>query len=165
MSVAIGKRTYEIMNKQITEEFASAYLYLAMSSVLSDMGLSGCANWMKIQAQEETTHAMKIYEHMLTRGVKVKLMPIPASKQEWRSPLHIFEEMLRHEQRVTQLIMAIYEAAMADKDYASMNFMQWFIDEQVEEENKVQEVLEKLKKMQGSELGVMLFDQELGNRK
>lgn len=165
MSVIIGKRTYELLNKQVTEELASYYLYLGMSSILSDMGLEGCASWMRVQAEEERGHAMKIYDHIISRGVKVRLLPIPAPKQEWRAPLHIFEELVRHEQRVTSLIFAIYEAAMADKDYATSSFIQWFIDEQVEEENTAKNLLDKLKKMQSSEIGIMMFDSELGHRK
>lgn len=165
MSVALGKRTYEILNKQVTEEFASSYLYLGMASVLSDMGLDGCAHWMKLQAEEECTHAMRIFDHLIKRGVKVKLLPVQASKQEWRAPLHIFEEMARHEQRITLLMFAIYEAAIADKDYATLSFIQWFIDEQVEEEATAKSLLDRLRKMQSSELGVMQFDMELGQRK
>ena len=131
MMTSLGKRTYEVLNKQITEELASSYLYMSMSAVLSDMGLEGCASWMMKQAEEEYQHAMRIFHHLLVRGVKVKLLPIPASKQEWRAPLHIFEEMQRHEQKVTSLIYAIYEAAVADKDYASMAFIQWFIDDPI----------------------------------
>lgn len=164
MSVSVGKRVHEILNKQITEEWASAYLYMSMSAVLSDMGLSGCASWMKKQAEEEYEHGLKIFNHLIDRGVKVKLLPIPASKQEWRAPLHIFEEMHRHEQKVTSLIYAIYEAAVADKDYATMSFIKWFIDEQVEEEATAADLLDKLRKMQSSDLGIMMFDAELAKR-
>lgn len=165
MVASVGKRTYEALNKQVTEELASSYLYMSMSAVLSDMGLDGCASWMMKQSEEEYQHAMKIFHHLLDRGVKVKLLPIPASKQEWRAPLHIFEEMQRHEQKVTTLIHSIYEAAVADKDYATMSFIQWFIDEQVEEESIAADLLDRLRKMQGSDLGVLMFDNELAQRK
>lgn len=165
MVASVGKRTYEALNKQVTEELASSYLYMSMSAVLSDMGLDGCASWMMKQSEEEYQHAMKIFHHLLDRGVKVKLLPIPASKQEWRAPLHIFEEMQRHEQKVTSLIYAIYEAAVADKDYATVSFIQWFIDEQVEEESIAADLLDRLRKMQGSDLGVLMFDNELAQRK
>ncbi|MCR5224844.1 MAG: ferritin [Alphaproteobacteria bacterium] len=165
MAISLGKRVAEILNRQITEEFSSSYLYMAMSAVLSDMGLEGCASWMMKQAEEEYRHGMKIFNHMLERGAKVKLLPIAASKQEWRAPLHIFEEMQRHEQKVTSLIHAIYEAAVADKDYSTMSFIQWFIDEQVEEESVATNLLDRLRKMQSSDLGVLMFDEELGKRK
>ena len=165
MSVLIGKRVYEILNKQITEELSSEYLYLAMSAVLADMGLDGCSHWMRLQADEEHKHAMKIFEHMIERGVKIKMLPITPPKQEWRAPLHIFDEMVRHEAHVTNLIFAIYESAIADKDYATMSFLKWFIDEQVEEEATAKTLLEKVKKMQSSEIGLMMFDNELGSRK
>lgn len=165
MVASLGKRTYEVLNKQITEELTSSYLYMSMSAVLSDMGLEGCASWMMKQSEEEYQHAMKIFHHLLARGVKIKLLPIPASKQEWRAPLHIFEEMQRHEQKVTSLIYAIYEAAVADKDYASMTFIQWFINEQIEEEATANNLLDRLRKMQSSDLGVLMFDKELSQRK
>lgn len=165
MVASVGKRSYEALNKQVTEELASSYLYMSMSAVLSDMGLDGCASWMMKQSEEEYQHAMKIFHHLLDRGVKVKLLPIPASKQEWRAPLHIFEEMQRHEQKVTSLIYAIYEAAVADKDYATISFIQWFIDEQVEEESIAADLLDRLRKMQSSDLGVLMFDNELAQRK
>ena len=164
MSITIGKRTYDLLNKQITEEFTSEYLYLAMSAVLADMGLNGCASWMVHQANEERQHGIKIYNHILMRGAKVRLGPIPAPKQEWRAPLHIFEEVLRHEQKVTNLIHAIYEAAVADKDYQTMSFIQWFIDEQVDEEATATGLLDRLRKMQSTDLGVLMFDAELGKR-
>lgn len=164
MSLTVGKRTYDLLNKQITEEFASAYLYLAMSSVLSDMGLNGCAKWMMIQSKEEMTHARKMYDHLLLRGAKIRLLPIAAPKQDWRAPLHIFEEMLRHEQKITSMITAIYEATIADKDYQTMAFMQYFMEEQIEEESTAVALLERLRKMQSSELGVIMFDAELARR-
>jgi ferritin len=164
MRVSLGKRVYEALNKQITEEFGSAYTYLSMSGVLNDMGLVGCSSWMKLQAKEECDHAIKMYNHLLERGAKVKLLPIPAPKQEWRAPLHIFEEVVRHEQKITALINGIYEVAIAEKDYPSQCFMTWFVNEQVEEEATAFELLDKLKKMQSTELGVMIFDAELAKR-
>jgi ferritin len=164
MGIGLGKRVYEALNKQITEEFASSYMYLAMSSVLKDMGLDGCSHWMMLQAKEESRHAMKIFEHMQDRSAKIKLLPIVASKQEWRAPLHIFEEMLRHEQKVTGMINAIYEIAIMEKDYQTQCFLSWFVNEQVEEEAVASSLLDKLRKMQNTELGVWMFDAELAKR-
>ncbi|MDR1561190.1 MAG: ferritin [Holosporaceae bacterium] len=164
MGISFGKRVYEALNKQIAEEFGSAYVYMAMSSVFQDMGLDGCARWMMLQAKEEGKHALKIYNHMLERGAKVKLLPIPAPKQDWRAPLHIFEEMLRHEQKITAMITTIYEFAIAEKDYQTQSFITWFINEQIEEEATASRLLDRIRKMQSTELGVMLFDAEVAKR-
>ena len=165
MSVSLSKSTYEVLNKQITEELASYYLYLGMASALSKMGMPGCANWMRVQAEEEQTHAMKIYEHIEKRGEQVKLLPIAAPEANWETPVAIFEEMKKHEELVTSLINSIYETAISEKDYATMNFIQWFIEEQVEEEDTACALLDKIKRLQNCETGMALFDAELGKRK
>ena len=165
MTISIAKHVYESLNRQITEELYSSYLYLSMSAALQDMGLEGCAHWMRIQAQEEKDHAMKIYDHILLRGHKVKLFAIDAPKHEWHSVLNIFEDMLEHEEKVTALIVKINEEAIAEKDYQTQNFIRWFVDEQVEEESEASRLLDRLKKMHSSELGVLMFDKELGERK
>ncbi|MDR1334016.1 MAG: ferritin [Holosporaceae bacterium] len=164
MAVSIGKRSYEALNKQITEEFASGYLYIAMSSVFKDMGLDGCASWIMQQSQERCRDAMKIYDHMQQRSAKIKLLPIPAPKQEWRAPLHIFEEVMRNTQKNTQCISGIYELSMAEKDYQTQSFIMWFISKQVEEEAQISSILDRLRKMQSTELGVLIFDAELGKK-
>jgi len=164
MSVSFGKRTQDALNKQISEELASAYLYMGMASVLKDMGLDGCSHWMMLQAQEERGHAIKIFDHMLARNAKIKLLPIAAPKQDWRAPMHIFEEMLRHEQKVTTEINAIYEIAGTEKDYQTQCFISWFVQEQVEEESVAASLFDRLKKMQSTDLGVLMFDAELARR-
>jgi ferritin len=164
MAVSVGKRSYEALNKQITDEFAFGYLCIAMSSVFKDMGLSGCASWMMRQSHEKYRSAMKIYEHMQQRSTKIKLLPIAAPKQEWRAPLHIFEEMVRNTQRDTQAVSTIYELALAEKDYQTQSFIMGFIDKQVEEEALVAGILDRLRKMQSTELGVLMFDAELAKK-
>lgn len=162
--MAEAKRVQESLNKQINEEMYASYLYLAMANVLQDMGLDGCCNWMKKQSTEEYQHALKIYDYLISRRWKIKLLPIAAPKQDWRAPLHIFEEAMRHEQKVTSTIHSIYEMAMADKDYPTVSFLQWFIDEQVEEEASVFALVDKLRKMQSTDIGVIMFDAELAKR-
>ncbi len=164
MSTNIGKRVYEPLNKQVSEEFILAYTYLSMSSVLSDMGLDGCAQWAKFQFNEKIKRGIKIYNHVLDRGAKVKLLPVPAPKQDWRAPLHIFEEIMRLEQRVTTAFAGMMDAATADKDHSTYSFLKWFIDEQVEKESIAASLLDRLRKMQSTDLGVMMFDNELSNR-
>ena len=108
---------------------------------------------------------MKIFEHIEARGEPVRLFAIAAPKYEWKSPVNVFEAMLAHEQKVTSLIMAIYESAVKEKDYATMSFIQWFINEQVEEEDTARTLLEKIQKVKTSDSGMFLFDAELAERK
>jgi ferritin len=164
MGVSFGKRVFDMLNKQISEEFGAAYLYLAMSGVLKDMGLAGCADWMMRQSQEEHHQAIKIYKHIQERSTKVKLLPIAAPKQEWRAPIHIFEEMLRHEQKNSVMINAIYEYAILEKDYQSLCFISEFVQEQAKKEATIAGLFDKLRKMQSTELGVIMFDVELSQK-
>lgn len=164
MSISIGKRVYESLSKMVSEGLASSYLYLAMSAVFKDMGLNGCAKWMRIQSDEERARAMIVYDHILLRGHKIKFLPLPAPKQDWRAPLHIFEEMMRHEQKSTASLMAVYDYAMSDKDCQTLNFIQGLIESQIKEESTAASLLDRLQKMQGTDLGVILFDKELGER-
>ncbi|MDR1982574.1 MAG: ferritin [Holosporaceae bacterium] len=161
MNVSLGKRVYEALNKQISEELSSAYLYMAMSSVFKEMGLNGCASWIMSRAGEKRQNAIKIFEHMHERGAKVKLLPIAAPKQDWRAPLHIFEELLRYEQRTTGVINSIYEFTVVEKDYQSQCFVSWFVNEQVGKEATASNLLNRLRKMQSTDLGVLIFDSEL----
>ncbi|MDR2723902.1 MAG: ferritin [Holosporaceae bacterium] len=164
MGVSFGKRIHELLNKQISEEFSSAYLYLAMAGVLKDMGLDGCAGWFRKRSEEKLLQGIKILSHMQERSTKVKLMPIAAPKQEWRAPIHIFEEMLRHEQKITISINATYEVANVEKDYQTQCFISQFVVEQVKREYTASSLFDKLRKMQSTELGVVMFDAELVQR-
>jgi len=164
MATNIGKRVYEVLNKQITEEITLAYTFLSMSSVLSDMGLDGSAQWTKAQFDEKIDRGIKIYNHMLDRGAKVKLLPIPAPRHDWRAPLHIFEEIMRAEQRINTALSGIMDSAIADKDHATYSFLKWFIDAQIEKESVATSLLDRLRKMQSTELGVIMFDAELASR-
>ncbi|MDR0753382.1 MAG: ferritin [Holosporaceae bacterium] len=164
MGVSFGKRVFDMLNKQISEEFGTAYLYLAMSGVLKDMGLAGCADWMMRQAQEGRCRAMKIYKHIQERGAKIKLLPVAAPKQEWRAPIHIFEEMLRHEQKNSVMINSIYEYAFLEKDYQSLCFVSEFVQAQVKKEATITGLFDKLRKMQSTEIGVIMFDAEFSQK-
>ncbi|MDR0555521.1 MAG: ferritin [Holosporaceae bacterium] len=164
MAVNFGKRVHEALNKQICDDFEIAYLYISMSSILKNMGLGGCARWVTNQSQKKYKRALKIFEHMQDRNSKVKLNPIAAPKQEWRAPLHIFEEMQRREQRISASLDAIYEITQAEKDYQSQCFLAWFINEQTEVEAMVTNLQDRLRKMQTTDLGVILFDMELSQK-
>jgi ferritin len=135
-----------------------------MSSVFNDMGLEGCASWIMARAKEKCQTAIEIYKYLQQRNAKIKLLPIAAPKQEWRAPLHIFEEILRGTQKNTTVINAVYEAAIAEKDYSSQSFILGLIDRQTNHESIVSGVLDRLRKMQTSDLGVLIFDSELGKK-
>ena len=152
------------LNKQINAEIYSAYLYLSMASYFENKNLSGFANWMKVQAQEEMTHAMKIYDYVHERGGKATMMPIDGPKTEWSSPTEVFEETYKHEQLVTSLINNLVNIAMNEKDHATTNFLQWFIAEQVEEEANSSGVLEQLKIGGNSGNAILMLDRELATR-
>ncbi len=152
------------LNEQLNAEMYSSYLYLSMSAYFSDAGLSGFANWMRIQAQEELSHAMKFYDYINERGGRVILKQIDAPETEWESPLAAMEAVLEHEKKVTALINDLVDLAIKEKDHATNIFLQWFVTEQVEEEDSVNEVLSKLKLIGGEGNGMFIIDKELSTR-
>ena len=160
----LNKRIEEELNKQINAEIWSAYLYLSMSAYFEDKNLPGFANWMKVQYQEELTHALKIFDYINERGGRVILQPIEEVKTEWRDTVEVFEETLKHEQHVTGLINNLVNVAIEEKDHATNNMLQWFVSEQVEEEAAADEILQQLKMLQGKKEGVFMLDRELKQR-
>ena len=160
----LNKRIEEELNKQINAEIWSAYLYLSMSAYFEDKNLPGFANWMKVQYQEELTHALKIFDYVNERGGKVILQPIEEVKTEWRDTVEVFEETLKHEQHVTGLINNLVNVAIEEKDHATNNMLQWFVSEQVEEEAAADEILQQLKMLHGKKEGVFMLDRELKQR-
>jgi ferritin len=157
-------RTLEAVNTQIQAEFQSAYIYLAMSGRFEDMKMSGAANWMRIQWQEETAHAMKLFDHLIRRGQTPVLHTIDAPEVSFDSALDAFEQVLEHERHVTKLIHALYEVAVEEKDYALQTLMHWYIDEQVEEEENAEAIIDSLRLAGSSGQGLFLVDRELGLR-
>lgn len=154
----------EELNKQVNAEMYSAYLYLSMSANFMDKNLNGFANWMYVQAQEEMTHAMKIYNFILERGGRVFLDAIEKPKEKWSTPLEAFEDAYEHEQKVTKMIENLVNLAEEDKDYATNSMLQWFIDEQVEEEANASEIVEKLKLMKDAPGALFMMDKEMAAR-
>lgn len=152
------------LNDQINAELFSSYLYLAMSSYFVRKNLSGFANWMYIQTQEEAAHAMILFNYVLERGGKVELKAIEKPEQDWKDPIKVFETVLVHEQKVTKLINNLVDIAISEKDHATSNKLQWFVSEQVEEEASVSEILEQLKIVEGKGQGLLLIDRELKSR-
>ncbi len=161
MSITLGKRSFESINKYMLKEFAVAYNCLAMSCVLRDMGLENCADWVLIKSEDNRQRALKVLHHFEDRSTKFKLVPIPVSRQDWRAPLHIFEEIYRNEQELSGLVSATYESALLDKDYVTQRFIAGFFDEQLKSELVASNLLNKLRKMQSSDIGVFEFDREL----
>ena len=152
------------LNDQINAEMYSAYLYLSMSAYFQSKSLTGFANWMKVQAQEEMVHAMKMYDFVNERGGRVILAAIAAPPLEWDSPLNAFEGVYEHEQKVTGLINNLVELALEEHDHATNIFLQWFVSEQVEEEDSANEVVQKIKLMGDAQGGLFMLDRELGQR-
>ena len=160
----ISKKIEKALNKQINAELYSAYLYLSMVAYFESVNLPGFANWMKVQTQEELVHAMKIYDFVNERGGRVVLKAIEAPPTEWDSPLDAFEATYKHEQKVTGLINNLVNLAIEEKDHATNSFLQWFVNEQVEEESSVDKVAQKLKMVEKAPGGLFMIDSELGQR-
>lgn len=160
----INARLEEALNKQINAEFYSAYLYLSMSAYFEELNLSGFANWMRIQFEEEQFHALKFLDYLAERGGRVKLEAIEKPKFEWKNPIDVFEETLIHERHVTSLINEIAEIAEQEKDRATQNMLIWFIDEQVEEESAAESILNQLKLIGGEGHGMLMLDREFAAR-
>jgi ferritin len=152
------------LNDQINAELYSAYLYISMNAYFKSINLDGFAAWMHAQALEETQHAQKFYDFVNQRGGRVVLGAIEAPPGEWGSPLAVFEDTLAHEQKITSLINTLMEVASQEKDHATQIFLQWFVTEQVEEEESVGGVLEQLRLVGEAKGGLFMLDRELGKR-
>jgi ferritin len=161
----IKAKVENMLNKQINAELYSAYLYLSMSAYYESINLTGFAHWMRVQAKEEVGHAMRIYNHIVERSGRVNLSSIPNPPVSWKSPLNAFEEAYKHEQKVTKMIHDLVELSRRENDYAAESMLQWFIDEQVEEENQTEQIVRKLKLIKDSTNGLFMLDHELSKRK
>lgn len=160
----ISKKLNDALNGQINAELYSSYLYLSMSAWFAGKSLSGFANWMRVQAQEELFHATKMFDYVNERGGTVVLAAIDKPENTWESPLVVMEQVARHEEHVTQLINDLINCALEERDHASNIFLQWYITEQVEEEANVGETLNKLKMVGKDSAGMFAMDLEMGKR-
>ena len=160
----IPSKVEDAINTHINAELYSAYLYLSMAAYFETINLSGFANWMNVQFQEEQLHAMKFFNYLNERGGTVKLKAIDEPPSNWDSPLEVLKETLAHEVKVTGLINDLVILARAEKDIATDNFLRWFIDEQVEEEDNANKLVEQLKMIQSSPHALFMMDRELGQR-
>jgi ferritin len=159
-----NKKTEQLLNEQINKELYSAYLYLAMSSYFQKKNLSGFANWFYVQAQEERDHAMIIYNYMHRIDAPVKLTAIDMPQGDFASVSEVLDKTLEHEKYVTSLIYAILDAANEEKDYKAIQFLQWFVTEQEEEEENATGLIESLKIAGTGEGGLYLMDKDMAQR-
>jgi len=160
----INKKINDAFNQQINEEIFSSYLYLSMATYFDNQGMTGFSHWFRLQAQEEMFHAMKFYHHIVERGGRVLLKAIQKPEINWESTLSVFKASLKHEQHISSCINDLMDLSTKEKDYASRSLLQWFVDEQVEEEASFTEIIDKLN-LAGKQ-GQMLYmiDRELSAR-
>ncbi len=160
--MALVKKMEQAYNDQLREELSSAYIYLSMAAYFERRDLPGFANWMRIQFQEEMAHHIRFFNYVIARGGTIKLQAIPAPAAEWETPLDVFKSTLAHEEHITGCINNLMSLAHQEKDFASTQFLQWFVNEQVEEEANVNKIIGQLKMVQ--ENGLYLLDKELATR-
>jgi len=154
----------DALNEQLNAELFSSYLYLSMAAHFEATTMPGIANWMRIQAQEELTHALKFYDFINDRNGRVTLTRVEGPKTEWNSAIEAFEDTYEHEQKVTGLIDNLVDLAVAEKDHATEAFLQWFVTEQVEEESSVATILDRLKLVGNNGVALYMIDGQLGQR-
>lgn len=160
----ISPKIQDAINSQINAEFWSAYLYLAMAMHFESEGRSGIANWFRIQFKEEQAHAEIFINYLCSRGGRVVLKPIDAVPESWPNALGAFEDTLAHEQKVTALINNLYALAEAEHDYATRGKLDWFVAEQVEEEETAKNIIDRLKLVGEEGMALFMFDQEMATR-
>jgi ferritin len=160
----LSPKMQDALNGQITKEFYASQLYLAMSAHFEALNLKGFAYWMRVQSDEEREHALKLFDFILDRGGSVELGAVEQPPGEFGSPIEIFQASLAHERRVTGWINELYAAASAENDYASQVFLQWFIDEQVEEESNATEMIDRLAMAGDNRAALLMLDTEMKSR-
>jgi ferritin len=160
----MNQAVQDAVNEQVKHELASAYVYLSMSAHFESENLPGFARWMRLQAQEELGHAMRLFDYLNERGARVVLQAVDQPPTSFDSPLSVFEQSLAHEKKITALIERLYETAGANKDYATQVALQWFLTEQVEEENSVGLVVEQVRMAGENRAAMLMLDRHLGAR-
>ena len=160
----LKERIQQALNDQLNAEMYSSYLYLSMEAYFRSISLNGFATWMHVQTQEESFHATKFYDFINERGGRVILQAIDAPPNTWDSPLAVFQYTYEHEQKVTGLINNLVDLSLEEHDHATNIFLQWFVTEQVEEEDNASTIIERIKLVREAKEGLFLLDQELGQR-
>lgn len=154
----------DALNKHLNAELYASYLYLSLSAYYETVGLRGFAHWMRLQAQEEIGHAMRFYNFINDREGRVVLASIDAPPTDWPSPLAGFEAAYQHEKKVSKLIDDLVDIAIQERDHSANTFLQWFVNEQVEEEATAKEIIDKIEMVENDRSGLFLIDQQLGAR-
>ncbi len=160
----MNKKLYEALNDQINNEFYAAHLYLSMAAQFEDMSLPGFAHWMREQFKEEEEHALKIFDYLLERGEKVELKAIEKPDVKWEKPIEAFEAAYEHEKLVTGMINNIMDIAIEVKDYPTVTLMNWYVDEQVEEEANTSHLVEQLRYAEDHKPAILAIDKQLAER-
>ncbi len=162
--MAMSQTLHDAMNDQIRHELYSAYLYLSMAAYFEAMNLPGFAHWMRVQAREEVSHAMKFFDHLCDRGERVILQAIEQPPVDFASPQEAFARALEHERRVTGLIRNLYQIAVRENELSSLPLLHWFLEEQIEEEKSVEQILAALRRIGEDGTGLVVMDRELARR-
>lgn len=160
----INKKIEQAINDQVNAEMFSANLYFAMSAYFETLSLKGFARWLRVQGLEELTHVQRFFTYLHNRGGHAVIKAIDAPKSDFASPLAVFEEVYAHECHVTGLINKLMDLALKESDHATVQFLQWFVAEQVEEESTADEVVQQLKLIEKTEGGLFLLDQQMAQR-
>lgn len=161
----LTKKLQDALNEQINKEFFAEYLYLSMSAYLESIEMEGFANYFNVQAQEEHFHAMKMFNFVHDKGGRVILKSLKEPKSEYTSVVNVIEESLKHERYVTKSINELMDVAIKENDHSVKSFLEWYVDEQVEEEATISKLLAKLKLIKGEGFGLLTLDNQLGQRK
>ncbi len=160
----MDSKVKQLINDQVAHEFYAAYLYLSMAAHFEAQNYEGFASWMRLQAKEETGHAMRLFDFLVERGEAVSLKQIDEPPRDFGTPHEAFEAALEHERKVTALIGKIYEAAQSASDYPTQVMLQWFIKEQVEEENSTGRAVDQLAMAEGNKAALLMLDSKFGSR-
>lgn len=160
----LSKVMQDAINEQIKNEFYSAYLYLSMSAHCQTVNLPGIAHWLRLQSQEEASHALKLFDYVHDRGGHVILKAIDQPPAKFQSPIDIFQQTLEHERKVSGMIHRLYALAVKESDYASQALLQWFVTEQVEEEKRASQIVEQLKMTGDGGPALLMLDRQLAAR-
>jgi ferritin len=159
-----SEKMIEALNKQLNAELYSSYAYVAMAAYFDSQSLEGFAHWMKQQAQEELAHAQRFYAYIDDIGGRVTLAGIDAPKNEYGSPLEVFESVLEHEKKVSKMIYDLVDLARKESDHATETFLQWFVSEQVEEEANASRIVDQMRLVAEHPHGIFMMDRQLGER-
>jgi ferritin len=160
----LSTKVESAINRQINMEFGSAYAYLGMAAYFEQTAFTGFGKWMELQSKEELGHAHKFFKYLTERGGKVALQAISEPKCDYQSPIEAFQASLRQEQEVSASICGIYALALAEKDFATVSFLKWFLDEQVEEEKTATDIIVKLELVGDNLSGLYQIDQQAARR-